>query len=122
MGIYFARYGKCVDNRTKPTSGWETRREIKRYYNAFDITYEACQKEFFEKYGCNYEFETYSEPIKGSPLHSLEFRVTSPVEDKEEAKTFWQSLKQHEREYEMKQSSKKKAFELIEKNIENWWD
>ena len=57
-----------------------------------------------------------------SPLHSLEFRVISPVEDKEEAEKFWHSLKQHEREYEMQQKAKNKAFELIAKNIEGWWD
>jgi len=44
------------------------------------------------------------------------------VEDKEEAEKFWHSLKQHEREYEMQQKAKNKAFELIAKNIEGWWD
>lgn len=122
MGLEFAIFGRCVDNRKQAHECWEARREIRRYDNAFDITYEACQKEFFEKYGCRYEFKMYSEPVKGSPLRSLGFRVISPVEDKEEAETFWQSLKQHEREHEMKQRSKKKAFELIEKNIEGWWD
>ena len=122
MGTYFAKYGICVDKKKQAHECWEARREIKRYFNAFDITYEQCQKEFIAKYGCKYEFTMYSEPIEGSPLHSLEFRVISPVEDKEEAEKFWHSLKQHEREYEMQQKAKNKAFELIAKNIEGWWD
>lgn len=122
MGLEFAIFGRCVDNRKQAHECWEARREIKRYYNAFDIVEAECQKEFFEKYGCRYDFQILSNYIKETGLYSLDYECISPVEDKKEAEEFWYSLKQHEREYEMQQKAKNKAFELIAKNIEGWWD
>lgn len=122
MGLTFAIFGRRVDHKKQAHECWEARSEIKRYCNAFDITHEECQKEFFEKYGCKYEFQILSTYIKETGLYSLDYRCSSPVEDKEEAEKFWHSLKQHERVYEMTQKARNKAFEIIAKNIEGWWD
>ncbi len=121
MGLHFAKYGICEDNKIQARQMWKARNLLKSYLNASTIAHEICQKEFFKKFGCRYEAELASRK-NDSGTYSIDFVCTSQVENKEEADEFWKSLKEWELARTIEVNSKKLLFEYISENLENWWD
>ena len=121
MGLYFAKYGVCEDNKIQARQMWKARDLLKSYLNASITAEEICQKEFVKKFGCKYETELISTKNE-SGTYSIDFVCVSPVENKEEAEEFWKSLKEWELARTIEVNSKKLLFEYISENLESWWD
>jgi len=118
MGLYFAKFGIVIDDDRKKQvhTIWQTRKYLRNYQNAFDIVEEQCQKKFVEKYGCRYECELTTDD------HYLCINCSSKIENKEEAKAYWNSLDEFKLEYEYQQDQLKKVFDSMQNNMMTWWD
>lgn len=121
MGLYFAKYGICVDHKIQARQMWKARNLLRTYLKADTIAQELCQKEFFKKFGCRYEKELVCHN-KDSGMYGIGFVCTSQVENKEEAEEFWNSLNEWEMARTIEINSKNLLFEFISENLENWWD
>ena len=127
MGLYYAKYGICVDHKKQTHQIWETRKYFKNYRDAEDWAEEQCQRKFRKQFGCDFELkmefvETGTKDHKGRPLYTAVFSCQSDVPDKQLALEVWDSYKWHDVSYQRMKASKKKAFQNMEKYLENWWD
>lgn len=127
MGLYYAKYGICADHKKQAHQIWETRKYFNNYRDADDWAEEQCQKKFRKQFGCDFELkmefvETGTKDHKGRPLYTAIFSCQSDVPDKPLALEVWDSYKWHDVSYQRMKDSKKKAFQNMEKYLENWWD
>lgn len=123
MGLYFAKFGIVVDEDRKQQvhTIWQTRKYLRNYENAFDITYEQCQKQFREKYGTDYKYE-FEYKQNTNKTFSVTGKMISDVVNREEAELYWKSLKHWDREEAFIQENLKKVFVNLNTHMRTWWD
>ena len=122
MGLYFAKYGISTENKKQARELWSARKDIKLYYNSFNEAYKHCQDTFFDKYKCKFETKMRWTPDNNRNLLKLDIDVISPVENKEEAEQFWNSLKIFNLEVGLENKYLNSLFTKIKDNIRGWWD